>query len=353
MRLSVGILTTAVILSLTVLSCSKTHGTSEENSDFPSFPRGQLKGENNFAHLISRYSRGQPKRAPWTGYWWPYLEEGISEAAEKYELATEKRGALAWEFSHHGAETPGVQSWWGHCNGWSAASVLFPEPKAPIARNGIAFSEGDQKALLSEIGQEVSADFFGLRDDTDDPSSPSFQDIFPNQFFLVLTNVVGKGHSLIMDRYTGAQVWNQPIAGYEIAPITPEDDLGTDPSAPDVYRVMVNTQVWWLRDDVAPDQRTDSFEFENGPSFDSRLLRYEVWLDGPLRFNGAGKLIGSGNVILSRKEELVYGGAWRMGESDRMNSHPDYVWIPYAVVNSTGTSNPEINPSLVKSLIGF
>jgi hypothetical protein len=251
---------------------------------------------------------------------------------------------------HHSASTPGILSWWGHCNGWAAASVLFPEPRAATVRNGVSFSIGDQKALLTELGQEVNSDVFGLRADTDNPEDPAFQDIFPNQFFLVLTNLMGKGQSLIMDRYTGSQVWNQPIAGYQISPITRADDLGADPSAPDVYRILVTTQVWWLRDDVLPDHLTEPFQFQDGDSYDSRVLRYEVWTDAPARFDDSGNLASAGHVILTHQGNIVYGGAWQMGGSDLLNSHPDYIWAPYSLAPAGQYGNPGIDSGQIRQL---
>lgn len=197
---------------------------------------------------------------------------------------------------------------------------------------------------------EVNADFYGRReDDPDDQSSSVFEDVYPDQFFLVLTNFVGRGMPLVMDRYTGAQVWNQPIAGYRMNPVTPSDDLGVSPSAPGVYRVRVSTTLWWARDDVGPQHVTEPFGFEDSASFQSRTLRYELWLDAPLRFDSGGKLVGSGKVILARQGAAVLGGQWLNADLDPVNSHPDYLWVPHSVSRSTGFSNPAIDAAWVRS----
>jgi hypothetical protein len=197
---------------------------------------------------------------------------------------------------------------------------------------------------------EVNADFFGHRADTNlDTSSLAFQDIFPNQFFLVLTNVVGNGNPLIMDRFTGNQVWNHPIAGYQISPVRPEDSLGADSSAPGIYRVLVSTQVWWLKNNVDPGTLTEPFTFSDGPSYESRILRYEIWLDAPIQFGADGNVSGSGKVVLVRRGESVLGGAWRNSDLDMLDSHPDYLWIPHSVTASTGYSNPQLNSQWIIS----
>lgn len=326
---------------------------SPESPPYPEVPsNGQVGGERNLAVLLDKYSQGQAKKMPWAGYWWPYVDQGTIQALSKYEAAGGSNAATQWEISYHGPGVPGVQSWWGHCNGWAAASVLFEEPRTPKGVSGVTFGIADQKALLSEIGMEVQADFFGMRSETSDPSSSAFQDVYPNQFFLVLTNYVGLGFPVIMDRYTGDQVWNHPIAGYRIDPVTSQDDLGVDPSSPSVHRVSMGLQVWWVRDDVVGDHLTAGFDFLDNASFESRVLRFELWLDGPLRFDGAGDLVSSGNVILPRQGNLVYGGQWRNGGLEIANSHPDYMWNPRSVTTSTGFTNPNVDISWVSSNFG-
>lgn len=339
------------LLWIGLSACGSGHSKSTTPQAFGTAPRAGAQGINDFAYLIQHFSQGKNAHSAWAGYWWPYLENGIVDAASKYEQATGQAGAVNWELSNHSANAPGVQPWFGHCNGWAAASVLFNEPRRPVVQNGVSFLVSDQKALLSEVGQEVNLDSFGLRADTDDPSDPAFQDIFPNQFFLVLTNLVGNGQPLIMDRYTGSQVWNQPIAGYQVSPITPADDLGADPSAPGVYRIMVTTQIWWLRDDVPTDQLTEPFTFSDGPSYDSRILRFEVWTDAPAKFDNNGNLVSAGKIVVSHQGEIAYGGAWRMSDSDILNSHPDYLWAPYSLATPGQYANPGIDSHRLQSLL--
>ncbi len=61
-------------------------------------------------------------------------------------------------------------SWWGHCNGWSAAAVLEKEPIGPIEKNGVRFEVADLKGLLTESFYGVHSDFTGLRYDEPDAS---------------------------------------------------------------------------------------------------------------------------------------------------------------------------------------
>jgi hypothetical protein len=189
--------------------------------------RKELVGETHFATLINKYGKGQPQSTPWAGFWWPYTSNGIASGyhagangqspAGKYDAA---RGgttlAQDWEVKNHGVLAPGAQAWWGHDNGWSAAAILFPEPKQPVRVNGITFTVADVKALLSEAAMITDMDFYGNGvHSIDEASSPKYDDVSPNQYFLVLTNYMGMlKQGVAIDRYTGNQVWNQPLAAY-------------------------------------------------------------------------------------------------------------------------------------------
>lgn len=321
---------------------------------YPGFTGQNFQGEKNFAHLLNHYQEGKPSRKPWAGFWWPYTGNGIASGAYgrgispagKYDAVRGgKTTAQGWELRYHGTLDPKVQGWWGHCNGWSAASVLFDEPRQPVKVNGINFSIADVKALLSEVGMEVSADFFGERVDWGrDYNSPKFWDVVPNQFFLVLTNYMGKfKQSVLIDRYTGDQVWNQPVAGYRFEYPKKEDYLGADPEAPHVFRITITSTIWWVRDDVVPDAITPEFHFEENGFYSSRILKMELWLDGPVEFGPNGKITTSGNLVMTRKGDFHLGGVWKNGVGYSNDGHPDYMWIPYSVQKPTEYANKEIS----------
>ncbi|MGZ6331374.1 MAG: hypothetical protein ACXWPM_00865 [Bdellovibrionota bacterium] len=316
----------------------------------PVGPNGEIRGEPNFAKLVNAFPQARAKMVPWAGFWFPYLDNGIADAATLYESAHGSSGATSWETTNHGPGSPGVQSWFGHCNGWAAAACFYREPREIVSAGGVTFSPGEQKALLSEISMEVNADFFGQKNSTNDPNDPTFQDIFPDQFFLVFMNIVGNGQNLVIDRYTGDQIWNQPIAGYILSPVTPADDLGADPSAPGVFRTNVTLQVWWASDGVDSEHLSVPFDFQDNASYESRIYRFEVWTDAPVRFGPDGKLLSSGNVILTHQGSTVYGGAWKMGSSDLLDSHPDFIWFPHSIAPAD-PAHTYANPRLDRAWI--
>jgi len=309
----------------------------------PIRPGADVRGEKNFAELINRYAQATPVRPPWIAYWWPYTGNGIangsqtggSSPAGKYDAARGySTSSEIWEVMNHGMSTRGVQSWWGHCNGWCAAAALFAEPVAPTRVNGVEFGVGDIKALLTEAAMEVSADFYGNRVDWgSDFDSPKMEDTIPAQYFLVLTNYMGKlGQTVLIDRYTTDQVWNQPVAGYRFEYPRPSDYLGASREAPDVHRIIVRSTIWWARDDVPANDLTVPFEYAPNMHYEERPLEMELWLDGPVEFDASGKIVKSGDVIVAREGDWLVGGRWAHEGFGGTDMHPDYMWVPFSVI---------------------
>jgi hypothetical protein len=363
----------ASLMTLSITSFLFTSCGSKESSDpdsslsgnspgsptppYPPLRQSELRGEKNFATLINKYTQGKIEPTPWAGYWWPYTSNGIASGgsgglggspAGKYDAA---RGntthAQEWEVRKHGAGVPQVQGWWGHCNGWCAAAALFKEPHEAVTVNGISFGISDLKGLITEAGMSTSADFFGERvDNFDNLESPKYWDTIPNQYFLVLTNYIGiKKQAVLIDRYTGHQVWNQPLAGYRFEYPKPSDYLGPSPDAPNVYRINVASRIWWMDDAVPADYQTQPFNFQDDETgVGSRELRMEVWLDGPVVFDSSGKIVSSGNIIVTNKDGHLVGGTWRVEPSS--DAWPDYMWVPYTILKpdpEDDYANPEVD----------
>lgn len=319
--------------------------------------------ELNLAYLQSSYSSGVAAKVPWAGYWWPYRGNGIATGrynssgiapTTKLDRIYRTGGeASRWETSHHGTRRNGGSAgWWGHCNGWAAASIMNPEPRSMIDRDGYNFTVADQKALLTEYWMQSDSDFIGTRvEEGEGTADPSFWDVSPAQFHLTLTNVLGREHrSFVVDRYTGAQVWNQPLVAYQVAPIRSSDYLGPDPKRRSIYRINVTTTIWWVNDLIGPNTLTPNFRWQTSAHFQKRTLRYELWLDAPPKFDARGRLVSSGEIILT---ELGNGGRWKNGTSLAVlnNSHPDFMWIPMEAVSSTGRKNPSIHDEWIEDNI--
>lgn len=81
------------------------------------------------------------------------------EGDEAHDFAHSIYGEKKAEYDREGIS----YSWWGHCNGWCAASLLEKEPIAPVVAEGIRFDVADLKGLLSETFWGVESDFTGRR----------------------------------------------------------------------------------------------------------------------------------------------------------------------------------------------
>ena len=117
--------------------------------------------------------------------------------------------------------------WSGICDGWSPASLYYPEPNAVTVANPdgikVPFGASDIKALLSfyyayevktptyQVGLRcyLTRGFTGLSRGCED-------DINPGAFHIIMANKLGierRGFIADVDRLK--EVWNQPVVGYK------------------------------------------------------------------------------------------------------------------------------------------
>src|SRR5262249_31706696 len=56
-----------------------------------------------------------------------------------------------------------IPTWWGICHAWAPASILLPEPKNPVTKNGVTFKVNDIKALVELVHNSTTSKFVSLR----------------------------------------------------------------------------------------------------------------------------------------------------------------------------------------------
>ena len=71
-------------------------------------------------HAVAETDSGSASQYPWSGYWWAHADGGLTPPLAKYDQVYGTKSA-AWEQENH-VDVEGVQSWFGHCHAWSAAS---------------------------------------------------------------------------------------------------------------------------------------------------------------------------------------------------------------------------------------
>jgi hypothetical protein len=171
-------------------------------------------------------------RVPYAGHDYPDRAGGTINSLFKYDQAFHRGRSLAVEFERmdvgaHRASGerdeprvprglfgrmrgnprgPATPTWYGHCNGWTAAAIRHAEPQRSVVRNGVTFTPADIKGLLAEIYMYADSEFLGGID-------PS---INPGVLHLVLANWLGRGsHPLGMETAVGEVVINFPIFNYK------------------------------------------------------------------------------------------------------------------------------------------
>ncbi len=160
-------------------------------------------------------------RLPYSGYIYPDTAGGTMSVLRKYDYAFNRgrSSAASWEQwdTSSGAERPqrrglfgwrresGVPHWYGHCNGWTAATIRHAEPTKSVRYNGVTFSPAEIKGLLAEIYiYNESENLVGLN-----------YSINAGAFHAILTNWLGRGsHPIGMEADPGEEKWNYPIYSY-------------------------------------------------------------------------------------------------------------------------------------------
>ena len=286
-------------------------------------------------------------------------EAGLADGKPTIDTATE---AEIWS---HGTAQYGVQHWWGHCNAWAAAAIMEPEPRfSTTVENAdgtqVTFTAGDVKALITEVYMELSSSFYGTRNDyhKDEASREkiNYKDVTPAAFHIFFADQIGnKDRSFVIDRYTGDQVWNQPVKAYRSTVTVLNDGASVrknvvvtkypnwgNPNVAelgeqDVWEVSITTTMHWITDGVPHEKLTvtnidDSIsdaDFANSNAVGSRwdhqveirTLSYTLWLDKSPD-DPEAQVVGDG--------EWNHGSTWSYDQL-----HPDFMWQPQANVNNS------------------
>jgi len=235
----------------------------------------------------------QVEHGVWSGWWWPahdaggptlFAANGPLEKYDRYVAAVTGQNPATRDWERQELYFPGA-TWAGHCNGFAAASLLEPEPTAPIDVLGINFSVADLKGLLVDYHFGDSAAWaFG----TDGQVNPA-------DFHNALLNWVqvgGKGFVLTFDM-GGGEVWSYPVYRFE-------SEWAPDPVEPDVWHVKTTV---WIADMDVP---VNFVGVKDYPSPAGKTFEYA--------------LIGDPRAPSD--------GSWTGASTSGRFSHPGRIWYP-------------------------
>lgn len=303
-----------------------------------------------------RSGSGIPERKPYLDSWYPQARGGtnVNGALSRYDRAfyNGQARAAAWEAREHS----GTVSWYGHCDGTSAASIRFQNPQKSVGRprgcsgssaSCTVFSPGDIRALLSEINMNARAKFIaGTRckltseqlDQRPFPRSnprsmDACDDVNPASFHVGLVNFLGRmKQPLVFDESYDEQVWNYPIYSYSYTssgPLSASQALSAaglsgstwifNPQAVSFYRITMTVNY-----------RTSRSDFQGAGTVPAALTEKTYTY-----------------ILELNKERQVIGGEW-IGAS--RSDHPDFVWMPFEPAppqGENGAGNPHLSNSEV------
>lgn len=255
---------------------------------------------------------GQAAVRPWNGWWWPwnpvagptlYDADGPLDRYDRV-YGTQSR---AWA----SANEVGGAWWWGHCWGWSIASILLPEPRA-TSRNGVSFSQDQMKSLyiaLADNAPHIDASLSVEDIPSGQPTAASGEDIdaYCGQVHRVVRTCLREDRiavqadlravSTLPDRRD--EVWNHAVYRYSAS-------FSQAPGSTDEHLVEVHMQIW-ANSDLLP------------PPLDPAADRTEEYVY-QLEFDGQGQI-----VLHSPNQNWISASHYPPHEFHRITGSP---WSP-------------------------
>jgi hypothetical protein len=237
----------------------------------------------------------------------------------------------------------GPQGWWGLCHAWTVAALLTPEPQHAVEMGGQRFEVADIKALVQTIYNEPEALRLGGRchatvivPDDINHTTDECTDVNPGALHVVVANFLGLGQgALAMDRTATAEVWNQPIVGYEVLAkeeVTPAQALAC----------------------IGAGEAAEGYTF-NGKAraLYEVTLRVDYLVEGkasaqPLGLDGYVASDSYHYILELGSTGKVIGGRYCL---DSASHHPDNLWAPLGRAKARWAHNPNLDAKKVEELL--
>lgn len=208
--------------------------------------------------------------------------------------------------------------WWGHCNAWSMASIVFKKPEGDLTVNGVTLNMRDQKGILVEFGMGDTEDsaFYWQQFGGDEIPPDRYAAAFHRQMHRWL-RVEQKGMMADMDfkdpnNQLNFQVWNYPLLGY-VARMTEAE--GDDPYVLDLSMTIekgsysdedssstasVSYRLHFDSNGAIKEGSSNKTDWTTKSGENREYIRYLIH---PYRFTSRGSS-GNPNVTMARLEQL-------------------------------------------------
>jgi len=156
----------------------------------------------------------QLNRLPWNGDWMPDRVDDFVHGQEflGYPGPLPKMFfALGSDANHPGVEyelltrvNRDAPYWYGTCNGWAGATLMYPEPDAVVI-NGVKLFSGEVKAILSAVWK----DSFELI-----KGGSGGDGLGPKEFEEILYEYIAANRPIIFDVAVSDEKWNYPVSAF-------------------------------------------------------------------------------------------------------------------------------------------
>ncbi|MFM9066747.1 MAG: hypothetical protein ACKOUR_05355 [Planctomycetota bacterium] len=253
--------------------------------DYPDYNNGTV---NALAKYDRAYHRGSSRAAG-------HEMDDVRQHREVKEKVSTTRANTGGFFRRvaTGGTTFATPAWYGHCNGWTAATIRHAEPQNSVVRNGVEFTPADIKGMLAEMYMYTPT---AILDGTVDMVNPA-------GFHLAITNWIGIGkHSIGMESAPGKMVVNFPMYGFK-STIRPINNRVVDVVTIATYMLHVTAEA----DKSTPNPR-------------------ELYFHYTLNLDATGKITG--------------------GSYQRDSARLDMIWVPLTPTNGGSKGNERGNPHL-------
>nr|CCA14679.1 glycoprotein elicitor precursor putative [Albugo laibachii Nc14] len=237
-----------------------------------------------------------------------------------------------------------IPTWFGICHAWAAAAIMELEPRCAVKRNNVTFEIQDIKGLISYIYDDSETDivYAGTRAFTNEvrldkygrPELLAVRDVTAGDFLIAMANIVSiLKKSVIVDVDPILQVWNQPVATFEITTQYQVDPAGTSKQVYGVEHypfneamvklVYMEVLLCWVVETDSSTVTTSDDVYEGYQSCRPFYLLIEL-----------------------DKSDVVIGG-----EYYTYQVNVDFIWVPYSSMSPNTVTRDGFKYSFVKELI--
>lgn len=248
-----------------------------------------------------------------------------------------------------------IAYWEGSCHGWSTAAIYEPRPEHVVnvtsldGQFTIPFFPDDLKALATRLWADSLVQNQVVRERSrclsKDPNldprlgkvlDENCQGVNPANFHVSILEMVGaRKQSFVVNRSNTTQVWNQPVAGYEMNYYNPITGTSGDLAQSIVPRIAYADPYARFRPDSAVSivgvkmklryisETTPSHEAKNGVDHD-KVKTLELTYD--LALDANQKLLGGEWLNSTTPQEATTPDGQYSDESPSMPKFPGFLW---------------------------